>query len=172
MAAEPTPPSNKSPNPQNPLSKMDRGLPPWSLWVIVGIVLLALFASTRIDTTAGDKIEYSQFLAKVQAGEVKSATWDNSTTKITGETDPNQVNARKKSCVPSQCDKRKADNAVYCSCRCANGYGKTDDGFKYCTCPDGFTGAHCESPIDCGAPSAPTNTGYVLPFCQSFGRAT
>ncbi|MFN8050821.1 MAG: ATP-dependent zinc metalloprotease FtsH [Acidimicrobiales bacterium] len=85
MAAEPTPPSNKSPNPQNPLSKMDRGLPPWSLWVIVGIVLLALFASTRIDTTAGDKIEYSQFLAKVQAGEVKSATWDNSTTKITGE---------------------------------------------------------------------------------------
>ena len=67
-----------------------------------------------------------------------ACTVPGTTTKITGETDPNQANARKKSCVPSQCDKRKADNAVYCSCRCANGYGKTDDGFKYCTCPDGF----------------------------------
>ena len=67
MAAEPTPPSNKSPNPQNPLSKMDRGLPPWSIWVIIGIVVLALFASTRIDTSTAEKIQYSEFLAKVVA---------------------------------------------------------------------------------------------------------
>jgi hypothetical protein len=27
---------------------------------------------------------------------------------------------------------------VYCSCRCANVDGQTNDGANYCTCPDGF----------------------------------
>jgi hypothetical protein len=40
--------------------------------------------------------------------------------------------------VPAQCTNRTASQAVYCSCRCANGDGKTDDGANYCTCPDGF----------------------------------
>ncbi|HOT79846.1 MAG TPA: ATP-dependent zinc metalloprotease FtsH [Microthrixaceae bacterium] len=85
MAAEPTPPNNRTPNPQNPLSKRDQGLPSWSLWVILVIVLGAILASFNIDTTSGKKIQYSEFLTQVEAGEVKSATWDNSTTKITGE---------------------------------------------------------------------------------------
>jgi hypothetical protein len=41
--------------------------------------------------------------------------------------------------VPPQCADRTADRAVYCSCRCANVDGRTDDGANYCTCPDGFT---------------------------------
>ena len=40
--------------------------------------------------------------------------------------------------VPPQCIDRTADKAVYCSCRCANIDGRTDDGRNYCTCPDGF----------------------------------
>jgi len=38
--------------------------------------------------------------------------------------------------VPPQLSCRKAAEAVYCSCRCANADGKTDDGATYCSCPD------------------------------------
>ncbi|WP_394842422.1 hypothetical protein LZC95_35805 [Pendulispora brunnea] len=34
---------------------------------------------------------------------------------------------------------RLPEKAVYCSCRCANADGSTDDGANYCECPDGFT---------------------------------
>lgn len=60
------------------------------------------------------------------------------TTKVTGPTGAS-LNPRKKACVPSQCSKRKKENAVYCSCRCANSQGQTNDGAIYCGCPDGFT---------------------------------
>ncbi len=41
--------------------------------------------------------------------------------------------------VLPQCFGREAAKTVYCSCRCANVDGKTDDGANYCTCPDGFS---------------------------------
>jgi hypothetical protein len=41
--------------------------------------------------------------------------------------------------VQPNCTDRTAEHAVYCSCRCANVDGKTDDGANYCTCPTGFT---------------------------------
>ncbi len=40
--------------------------------------------------------------------------------------------------VPPQQTPRQTANAVYCSCRCQNPEGKTDDGAVYCQCPDGF----------------------------------
>jgi hypothetical protein len=40
--------------------------------------------------------------------------------------------------VLPQCSGRQTDQAVYCSCRCANVNGQTNDGANYCTCPDGF----------------------------------
>jgi hypothetical protein len=40
--------------------------------------------------------------------------------------------------VQPNCTDRTASTAVYCSCRCANVDGKTDDGANYCTCPDGY----------------------------------
>jgi hypothetical protein len=40
--------------------------------------------------------------------------------------------------VKPNCTDRQANVAVYCSCRCANVDGKTDDGANYCTCPDGY----------------------------------
>jgi hypothetical protein len=49
------------------------------------------------------------------------------------------VDPVKKAFVPPQCSARTASLAVYCSCRCADVNGKTDDGANYCTCPDGFT---------------------------------
>ncbi len=37
-----------------------------------------------------------------------------------------------------QCVARPVDKALYCSCRCANLNGQTDDGETYCACPDNF----------------------------------
>lgn len=36
-------------------------------------------------------------------------------------------------------------DAVYCSCRCANAKGSTDDGARYCECPSGY---QCAKLID------------------------
>ena len=74
---------------------------------------------------------------------------------ITG--DPN--NTSKKAEVPAQCASRTADRAVYCSCRCANADGKTDDGANYCTCPDGF---ECEQLV---TPIGPLDTGLTGGYC-------
>jgi hypothetical protein len=38
--------------------------------------------------------------------------------------------------VLPQCPGRTAADTVYCSCRCANVNGQTDDGASYCTCPE------------------------------------
>lgn len=63
--------------------------------------------------------------------------------KITGLVDQGNPasfrDPRKKALVPPQCVDRAADKAVYCSCRCANIDGQTNDGANYCECPDGFT---------------------------------
>lgn len=40
--------------------------------------------------------------------------------------------------VLPNCTDRTASTAVYCSCRCANVDGNTNDGANYCTCPDGY----------------------------------
>ncbi len=47
--------------------------------------------------------------------------------------------------VNPQFVRRQADKAVYCSCRCRNAAGNTDDGARYCDCPSGFT---CEKLLD------------------------
>jgi hypothetical protein len=40
--------------------------------------------------------------------------------------------------VLPQVTPRQASNAVYCSCRCQNAEGMTNDGEVYCACPNGF----------------------------------
>jgi hypothetical protein len=59
------------------------------------------------------------------------------TTKIVG--DPN---LGAKNVVQPQFTNRTADKTVYCSCRCADADGNTNDGANYCSCPDGFTCTH------------------------------
>ncbi len=41
--------------------------------------------------------------------------------------------------VSPQCADRSAAETVYCTCRCANADGQTDDGATYCTCPGAMT---------------------------------
>jgi hypothetical protein len=52
--------------------------------------------------------------------------------------DPAPADPRRLRCVQPQCSRRKAIDAVYCSCRCANANGRRDDGYNYCSCRAGF----------------------------------
>jgi hypothetical protein len=65
--------------------------------------------------------------------------------------------------VVPQCNERTADQTVYCSCRCADVNGKTNDGSNYCTCPDGFSCTQLVSSI--GA----TDTGLTGAYCMKNG---
>jgi hypothetical protein len=67
--------------------------------------------------------------------------------------------------VKPECTDRTADKAVYCSCRCANVNGRTDDGANYCKCPDGFQCTQLVTPI------GPTDTGLTGAYCIKSGTA-
>lgn len=80
--------------------------------------------------------------------------------KVTGADDKGTVlDTRKKATVAAQCADRTASAAVYCSCRCANIDGRTDDGANYCTCPDGFVCAQLVTSIGQG------NEGLTGGYC-------
>jgi hypothetical protein len=75
----------------------------------------------------------------------------------------NPADTKKKAKVDPSCTDRTADKAVYCSCRCANIDGKTDDGANYCTCPDGFTCEQLVTSIGQG------DTGLTGAYCIKNG---
>lgn len=65
----------------------------------------------------------------------------------TNLTPPAPDNPKVGATVSPQCLDRTADKAVYCSCRCANVNGQTNDGANYCTCPSGFSCSQLVSSI-------------------------
>lgn len=71
----------------------------------------------------------------------------------------NPADVKNGAAVPPQCIGRRADKAVYCSCRCANVDGRQDDGGNYCTCPDGFA---CEQLV---TSIGPGDTGLTGAYC-------
>jgi hypothetical protein len=74
--------------------------------------------------------------------------------------------------VRPQCLDRAGTKAVYCSCRCANPDGRTDDGARYCSCPDGFTCSQLLSPDD-KPNSAPGMAGaYCIKNNTEYNAAT
>jgi len=56
--------------------------------------------------------------------------------------------------VQPQCLDRRASETVYCSCRCANVEGATDDGAAYCACPSGYSCTQLVPAIESGDPRA------------------
>lgn len=58
---------------------------------------------------------------------------------------PPQLYGRTATASPDRTGQGDVEDAVYCSCRCANAQGSTDDGARYCECPSGFT---CAQLID------------------------
>lgn len=59
--------------------------------------------------------------------------------------------------VSAQLVSRRDTRAVYCSCRCKNADGKTDDGANYCDCPSGYS---CEKLIPNPDLGRPELAGY------------
>ena len=49
MANEPIPPSNRPPNGQRPLGRMEQGLPSWTLWLILIVVTFILQSQRDAD---------------------------------------------------------------------------------------------------------------------------
>ncbi len=77
-------------------------------------------------------------------------------------TDPNSSDPADKVnvAVSPQLTDRREDQAVYCSCRCGNAEGATDDGGDYCTCPSGFS---CEPLVaDLGEWTASFSGSYCV----------
>jgi hypothetical protein len=70
------------------------------------------------------------------------------------------VDPIKMALVQPQCANRTAAAAVYCSCRCANVNGATNDGYNYCTCPDGFSCTQLVGSVGTG-----TNEGLTGAYC-------
>jgi hypothetical protein len=71
----------------------------------------------------------------------KGCTVPGTDAKIAGAKDPTTkdfIDTKKKSTVEAQCIDRSANNAVYCSCRCADINGQQPSDQNFCTCPDGF----------------------------------
>lgn len=84
---------------------------------------------------------------------------------VTGE-----AGASKGALVAPQCRDRKADAAVYCSCRCANADGRTDDGGNYCPCGAGFA---CTSLVtSIGARADDLSGSYCLKVGTVYDRDT
>lgn len=65
--------------------------------------------------------------------------------------------------VATQLISRSPDNSVYCSCRCKNDKGQTDDGANYCECPSGFS---CEKLLSDPGLGKPELAGY---YCIKSG---
>ena len=54
---------------------------------------------------------------------------------------------------------RRASEAVYCSCRCQNADGKTDDGARYCDCPNGYA---CSTRLPASTTGRPFTCARVI----------
>ncbi len=99
QGGSPTPPPNRRlptnrPNPQGGGQGPGQnqggkgpGLPRWSIWVLLGLLVLLLFGSRLIPTNNGKELSYGSYLSQVKAGDVAKSNYNNSSGRITGETD-------------------------------------------------------------------------------------
>lgn len=66
------------------------------------------------------------------------------------------------SCFPDPCATNPCQNGGACVAAA--------NGTSTCTCPDGFTGAECETLVDCGTLPAPTNGTVTTPEGTTYGK--
>ncbi|MEZ5341731.1 MAG: ATP-dependent zinc metalloprotease FtsH [Acidimicrobiales bacterium] len=78
----PPPPPGR--NPRIPGSG-DGGWPKWSMWILFAVVMGLIFVATNLNSGTIDKFEYSEFKTKVQANQVETMVYDNTTAVITGK---------------------------------------------------------------------------------------
>ena len=84
-SAPPPPPPPPPPKPRDGGGRPEQGLPRWSLWVLLGIVVASFLGTSLFSTSSGDKTSYDEFLEDVENGKVDEITWDNLSGEITGK---------------------------------------------------------------------------------------
>jgi cell division protease FtsH len=57
----------------------------WLPWIAVGLFLVLVLVPTFTSGDNGDEISYSEFIVRVESGEVEQLEWENESGKITGE---------------------------------------------------------------------------------------
>ena len=77
------PPPPQGRNPRLP-GRSDGGWPRWSAWIVVGILVTLLAVASATNGEPSNEISYTEFIASVEAGEVESIEFDNSTFRIEG----------------------------------------------------------------------------------------
>src|SRR5829696_3206809 len=87
----PPPPSGRGqggaqgPNRQPGRARSGPGLPRWSVWVLLAVLLGVLLLSPLLSTDNRPQLGYTDFVERVEKGDVKSVTVNNETGTITGE---------------------------------------------------------------------------------------
>nr|MBA2282893.1 ATP-dependent zinc metalloprotease FtsH [Acidimicrobiia bacterium] len=86
MSPQTPPPTPGSPRDGRPAGRgLFGGVPRWSAWVLVGVLVLALLTSAMVGSETGEPVNYQDFVARVEAGDVAEITYDNTNGQITGE---------------------------------------------------------------------------------------
>ncbi len=88
--------SSSGPNPPTPRDgdgssrsseRSEQGWPKWSLWVLVGGLLVALVIPSFLGGEDRTELAFPEFVERVEAGDIASAEVDNTNGNITGELD-------------------------------------------------------------------------------------
>ena len=59
-------------------------MPRWAIWAIVAVVVALAFGAQFLSPSTGERLTYTEFLAQVRNGDVKSVTINNATNTISG----------------------------------------------------------------------------------------
>ncbi|MGH9246410.1 MAG: ATP-dependent zinc metalloprotease FtsH [Acidimicrobiales bacterium] len=84
-SSPPPPPSPRDSRGGGSRPSLQQGLPKWSLWVFLGILIAAFLLPSAFRTTDREEVAYDAFLDQVRAEQVESIEWDNTSGHITGE---------------------------------------------------------------------------------------
>jgi cell division protease FtsH len=63
----------------------DQGWPRWMIWVLLGVLVAALFLPTLLSSNDGTTVSYGDFITKLRDDQVTKAEYDNTNGQITGE---------------------------------------------------------------------------------------
>ena len=67
-----------------PGMKGENGLPSWAVWILVGVVALAVVSALSLSAKPTDPIPFSEFTEQVEEGNIAKVTWNNVDQEITG----------------------------------------------------------------------------------------
>ncbi|MFZ4519002.1 MAG: ATP-dependent zinc metalloprotease FtsH [Microthrixaceae bacterium] len=66
--------------------KGENGLPTWLVWILLAVFGLTVVSILSLSSGSTEPVPYSSFVKQVGEGNVKTVTWDNTTSTITGTT--------------------------------------------------------------------------------------